>query len=170
MVDHRPSSYGLQAPWLNRGPTTAALTEQFFFLNPLPEFTPRPTTCSDEVITEDSFSPSKISPGLRCLILLLYPEHIKNSPPSNGIICMKGNCPTIYLQLCHSIFSQGHVKKKRGKERKDIKKERNFCKGCCCQNPSSPYFSSLFFESNYFFFSLLCNILGGFFRETVRGS
>lgn len=64
-----------------------------FFFNPLPEFTPRPTTCSDEVITEDSFSPSKISPGLRCLILLLYPEHIKNLPPSNGIICMKGNCP-----------------------------------------------------------------------------
>lgn len=124
MVDHRPSSYGLQAPWLNRGPTAAALTGQFFF-NPLPEFTPRPTTCSDEVITEDSFSPSKISPGLRCLILLLYPEHIKNLPPSNGIICMKGNCPTIYLQLRHSVFSQGHAKRE-GKERKDIKKGDEF--------------------------------------------
>lgn len=122
MVDHRPPSYGLQAPWLNRGPATAALTGHFFF-NPLPAFSPRPTTCSDEVITEDSFSPGKISPGLRRLILLLYPEHIKNLPPSNGIICMKGNCPTIYLQLCHSIFSQGHAhmgKKERNKKRRGI--------------------------------------------------
>lgn len=137
----------------------------FFFLNPLPEFTPRPTTCSDEVITEDSFSPSKISPGLRCLILLLYPEHIKNSPSSNGIICMKGNCPTIYLQLCHSIFSQGHAekKKKEGRERKDMKKQWDFCMGWWSQHPSCCR-SSLFplLQVKPLFFSLSCNILGGF--------
>lgn len=54
----------------------------FSFLNPLPEFTPRLATCRDEVITEDSFSPSKISPTLRCLILLLRPEHIKKKKAS----------------------------------------------------------------------------------------
>lgn len=130
-----------------------------FFFNPLPEFSPRPTTCSDEVITEDSFSPSKISPGLRRLILLLYPEHIKNLPPSNGIICMKGNCPTIYLQLCHSIISQGRAEKE-GKERKDIKKERN----CCCSQsallPSPSSFPLLqdFFPSSVIF-------LGAFQRD-----
>lgn len=96
----------------------------FFFFKSFPEFTPRLTTCGDEVITVDSFSPSKISPGLRCLILLLYPKHIKNSPPSNGIICMKGNCPTSYLQFCHSIFSQGRAEEGGRKERTHLWKKR----------------------------------------------
>lgn len=130
----------------------------FFFLNPLPEFTPRPTTCSDEVITEDSFSPSKISPGLRCLILLLYPEHIKNSPSSNGIICMKGNCPTIYLQLCHSIFSQGHAekKKRRGEKERTWKSSEIFVWADEASTPPAaahPFFLS--FKSNHYFFPLL---------------
>lgn len=125
MADHRPSSYGLQAPWHNRGPTTAALTGQFFFLNPLPEFTPRRTTCGDEVITEDSFSPSKISPGLRCLILLLYPEHIKTSPPSNGIICMKGKLPN-NLSPTLPFNLQSRAGEKRGGRKKGHKKGEEF--------------------------------------------
>lgn len=104
--------------WLGRLPPHPPSLSLFFSVNPPPEFSPRRTTCSDEVITEDSFSPGKISRGLPTLdSSIIRGCHIKNAPPSNGIICMKGNCPTIHLWLCHSIFSQGHAKKKE-RERK----------------------------------------------------
>lgn len=131
MVDHRPSNYGLQAPQLNRGPTTAALTGHFFF-NPLPEFTPRLATCSDEVITEDSFSPSKISPSLRCLILLLYPGAHQKLASIKWHYLHERQLPNNLSPTLPFYLQSRACKKKRGKkeERKDTKKERNSCKGC----------------------------------------
>lgn len=155
MVDHRPSNYGLQAPQLNRGPTTAALTGHFFlipFLN-LPHVWPHAVM---KLSLRTAFLQAKSALAFDAWFFYYTREHIKNLPPSNGIICMKGNCPTIYLPLCHSIFSQGHAHKKK-EERKDTKKERNSCKGCWSHYPS--FFSLLHVK---LLFSRFCNILGGF--------
>lgn len=67
---------------------------------------------------------------------------------------MKGNCPTIYLQFCHSIFSQGHAKK-GGAERKDMEgeKKRHFSK--CIHSPPRSLKSRHFPP-------LRCNVLRGF--------
>lgn len=155
MVDHRPSNYGLQAPQLNRGPTTAALTGHFFF-NPLPEFTPRLTTCSDEVITEDSFSPSKISSSLRCLILLLYPGAHQKLASIKWHYLHERQLPN-NLSPTLPFYLQSRACTQKRKERKDTKKERNSCKGCWSHYPS--FFSLLHVK---LLFSRFCNILGGF--------
>lgn len=156
VVDHRPSSTGLQAPELNRGPTTAALTVHF--LNPFPEFSRRPTTCSDEVITEDSFSPSKISPGLRRSILLLYPGTSKTCLHQMALSAWKANAQ----QSISNSAIQSSVKGRRKREQrmKAHKKRRNSCKRLLRKPPSL----SVLRVKLLFSFSL---IFSGAFRVTV---
>lgn len=126
------------------------------FFNPLPEFTPRLTTCSDEVITEDSFSPSKISSSLRCLILLLYPGAHQKLASIKWHYLHERQLPN-NLSPTLPFYLQSRARTKKKEERKDTKKERNSCKGCWSQYPS--FFSLLQVK---LLFSRFCNILGGF--------
>lgn len=126
------------------------------FFNPLPEFTPRLTTCSDEVITEDSFSPSKISSSLRCLILLLYPGAHQKLASIKWHYLHERQLPN-NLSPTLPFYLQSRACTKKKEERKDTKKERNSCKGCWSQYPS---FLSLLQVK--LLFSRFCNILGGF--------
>lgn len=126
------------------------------FFNPLPEFTPRLTTCSDEVITEDSFSPSKISSSLRCLILLLYPGAHQKLASIKWHYLHERQLPN-NLSPTLPFYLQSRACTQKKEERKDTKKERNSCKGCWSQYPS--FFSLLQVK---LLFSRFCNILGGF--------
>lgn len=158
MVDHRPSNYGLQAPQLNRGPTTAALTGHFFlipFLN-LPHVWPHAVM---KLSLRTAFLQAKSALAFDAWFFYYTREHIKNLPPSNGIICMKGNCPTIYLPLCHSIFSQGHAQKKKRKERTQKRRGILVRAAEASTPPSFPCF-----KSNYFFPAFVI-FLGAFQRN-----
>lgn len=125
MVDHRPSSSGLQAPQLNRGANRFSSDWAVFFLNPLPEFTPRPTTCSDEVITEDSFSPSKISPWLSMLDSSIVPgAHQKLASIKWHYLHERQRPNNLSPILPFSL--QSRACKKREGRKKGQKKVRNF--------------------------------------------
>lgn len=141
MVDHRPSSYGLQAPWLNRGPTTAALTGQFFlipFLN-LPHVRPHAVM---KLSLRTAFLQAKSALAFDAWFFYYTRSTSKTCLHQMALSAWKA---TAQQSISNSAI-QSSVKgmRKGRKERKDIKKERNSCKDCWSQCASC-FHPSLFF-------------------------
>lgn len=130
------------------------------FFNPLPEFTPRLTTCSDEVITEDSFSPSKISSSLRCLILLLYPgAHQKLASIKWHYLHERQLPNNLSPTLPFYLQSRACTQKKKRKERTQKRRGILVRAAEASTPPSFPCF-----KSNYFFPASVI-FLGAFQRD-----
>lgn len=156
MADHRPSSYGLQAPWLNRGPTTAALTGQYF-LNPLPHVRPHAVM---KLSLRTAFLQAKSALAFDAWYFYYTESTSKTSLHQMALSAWKANA----LQSISNSAIQSSVKgmQKRRERKKGQKRRGIFVKAVEASTPpasTSPSF--LYFKSNYFF-PLFYNILGGF--------
>lgn len=161
MVDHRPPSYGPQAPLLNRGPTTAALTGQFFlipFLN-LPHVRPHAVM---KLSPRTAFLQAKSALAFDAWFFYYTRAHQKHASIKWHYLherqLLDNLSPTLPFNL------QSRACKKERRERKDIKRRGILVRAAEANIPSAfhpPFFSTYTFPSSVIFL--------GDFRETVCG-
>lgn len=151
MVDHRPSSYGLQAPWLNRTPTAAALTGQFFFLIPflnLPHVRPH---AAMKLSLRTAFLQAKSALAFDAWFFYYTRSTSKTCLHQMALSAWK---KTVQQSISNSAI-QSSVKgmqKKRGKKERTLKRRGILVRAAEANvSPASTPPSFFYFKTNYFY-------------------